>query len=507
MAPSGRTAVIDLGSNTFRLVVFEAGVGGDPLGWKKSDEVFDRVRIGKGQKDRGALREAPVERALEALRLYGHFCRARGIEDVRPVATSAIREAADREEFLARAEECLGTAIRVLSREQEARYGFLAAINATTLERGGVIDLGGGSLQLVEVSGRAERSSGSWRLGAVRCTERFLDSGPASKKQLKALRGHVREELESASWLGGTERLVALGGTVRNLATAAQLATGLEETYGVQGFVLERAALAALVEQLAGRPAAERAHVRGIKPDRADVILAGAMVLDEVLALSGAPGLEVIEAGLREGVFFEALLPGDPPAFPDVRRASVANLARRYDAHEEHVAHVAGLALELWDGLREAGRHDGAPPERDLLWAAAMLHDVGAAIAYDDHHKHSRYLILSSGLPGWTPREVALIAQIARYHRKGEPTLDAFSPLGAPGDEALLRRCSALVRLAEDLDRGRDQAVRHVDLRPDGKGKRLELTADGDETLVRRAVAEQNGLWEEAFSERLAVAA
>jgi exopolyphosphatase / guanosine-5'-triphosphate,3'-diphosphate pyrophosphatase len=504
VAPVQRTAVVDLGSNTFRLVVFEAAPG---RGWKKADEVFDRVRIGEGQGESGDLREAPIARALEALALYGHFCRARGIEDVRPVATSAIREAKNRGEFLVRAREALGWEVRVLSREEEARYGFLAAVNSSTITDGGVIDLGGGSLQLVEVAGRRPLSSGSWRLGAVRTTERFLDDGIPTRKQQRAVRAHVRDKLAGEAWLAGAERLVAIGGTVRNLATAAQLAGDLTETYDVQGFVLGRDALGAVIEELAALPAAERRQVSGVKPDRADVILGGALVLSEVLELSGAAGLEVVEAGLREGVFFEALLPGDPPAFADVRRASVENLAHRYDAHEEHVLHVAELALELWDALREAGRHDGSTAERELLWAAAMLHDIGAAIGYDDHHKHSRYLILSSGLPGYTPREVALIAQIARYHRKGEPTLDNFAPLAEPGDPALLRRCAALVRLAEDLDRGRDQAVRHVDIRPRGKGDHLELTADGDDTLVRRAVAEQNGLWEEAFAERLALAA
>lgn len=504
VAPVQRTAVVDLGSNTFRLVVFEAEPG---RWWKKADEVFDRVRIGEGQGESGALEDDPVGRALEALALYGHFCRARGIDDVRPVATSAIREATNRDEFLVRARGEFGWDVRVLSREEEARYGFLAAVNSTTLTEGGVIDLGGGSLQLVEVAGRRAISSGSWRLGAVRMTERFLDDGIPPRKQLKAVRAHVRAKLSGQSWLEGAERLVAIGGTVRNLATAAQLSGDLAETYGVQGFLLSRDALDAVIEELAARPAAERGQISGIKSDRADVILAGALVLSEVLGLSGATGLEVVEAGLREGVFFEALLPGDPPAFADVRRSSVENLAHRYDAHEEHVQHVAELALELWEALRAAGRHDGDPAERELLWAAAMLHDVGAAIGYDDHHKHSRYIILSSGLPGYTPREVALIAQIARYHRKGEPTLDNFAPLAEPGDEALLRRCSALVRLAEDLDRGRDQAVRHVDIRRRGKGEHLELTADGDETLVRRAVAEQNGLWEEAFAERLALAA
>jgi exopolyphosphatase / guanosine-5'-triphosphate,3'-diphosphate pyrophosphatase len=504
MGPLQRTVVIDLGSNTFRLVLFEAVPG---EWWKHADEVYDRVRIGEGQGATGRLGEEPMARALETLHVHAHYCRARGLDDVRPVATSAIREAANGPEFVERAAAVLGHAVRVLSREEEARYGYLAAINSTTLTDGAVLDLGGGSMQLVEVADRGARASESWPLGAVRVTEKFLADGDrASKKQLKAVRAHVRKKLDDVAWLGSVERLVALGGTVRNLATAAELAAGLP-SFGVQGFILEPDALGALIEELAGRTATERADVNGVKPERADVILAGALVVHETLALSGAPGLEVIEAGLREGVFFEAFLAGDPPAFPDVRRASVSTLTHRYDSPSAHVAHVAELALGMWDALTAAGRLDGDAGARDVLWAAAMLHDVGTAVAYDDHHKHSRYLILSSGLPGWSPREVALIAQIARYHRKGSPALGEWSALAEPGDEGLVRSAAAVLRLAEDLDRGRDQAIRTASVRVGGRGERLELVAEGDPVLLRRATEQMNGLWEEAFDGPLAVAA
>ena len=135
------------------------------------------------------------------------------------------------------------------------------------------------------------------------------------------------------------------------------------------------------------------------------------------------------------------------------------NLAAQYDTDFAHAEHVARLSLELWDGLAAAGVHRGDPKERELLWATAMLHDIGTAIDYDDHHKHSRYLILSAGLPGYSPREVALIGQAARYHRKGNPGLGEFSALARDGDEALLNRLAASVRIAEQLERSRDQAV------------------------------------------------
>jgi exopolyphosphatase/guanosine-5'-triphosphate,3'-diphosphate pyrophosphatase len=225
------------------------------------------------------------------------------------------------------------------------------------------------------------------------------------------------------------------------------------------------------------------------------------------MEVGGFDVLEATEAGLREGVFFETLLEGaDPPLFDDVRRASVLNLAAQYHPEYEHTTHVADLALELWDALALAKRHPGNPVERDLLWAAAMLHDIGTAVDYDDHHKHSRYLVLNAGLPGFSDRETALIAQLTRYHRKGSPSMGDLSPLTRNGDEGLLQRGSALLRVAEQLERARDQAVPAADLEVvDGRAE-VRLTADEDITLARAMAERETDLFEEAFGVRLTFA-
>jgi exopolyphosphatase / guanosine-5'-triphosphate,3'-diphosphate pyrophosphatase len=245
----------------------------------------------------------------------------------------------------------------------------------------------------------------------------------------------------------------------------------------------------------------ERAKVPGIKPERGDLILAGAMVLQSVMVAGGFDCMEVTEAGLREGVFFSRLLKrSDPPLFPDVREASVRNLAAQYDADVAHTEHVAALALTIWDELGS-----GDPVERELLWAAAMLHDIGVAIDYDDHHKHSRYLILSAGLPGFSPRETALIGQMARYHRKGTPTLGQFSAFGRPGDEELLTRCAAVLRVAEQLERSRDQAVDRVRVRVDDGRVELRLEAHEDVTIARWAAQNEAEVFKQAFGRELEV--
>ena len=211
--------------------------------------------------------------------------------------------------------------------------------------------------------------------------------------------------------------------------------------------------------------------------------------------------MEVTEAGLREGVFFASLLDGTyPPLIENVREHSVRNLAAQYHADLAHTEHVARLALAMWEQL---GGDD--PVERELLWSAAMLHDIGTAVDYDDHHKHSRYLILNAGLPGFSPRETALIGQMARYHRKGLPRLGQFSALGRKGDDELLARCSAVLRLAEQLERSRDQAVDRVDVAVEDGRVELRLHAHEDVSIARWAAQKEHEVFEQAFGRELEV--
>jgi exopolyphosphatase/guanosine-5'-triphosphate,3'-diphosphate pyrophosphatase len=461
----------------------------------------------------GRLSEEAISRGLETLSVFDHFLAAGeiGPGSVHAVATSAIRDATNREEFLAAAREATRLRIEVLSAEEEARLGYVAAVNTSTLTDGAVLEIGGGSLQLVGVSGRSPVALSSLPLGAVRLTEEFLPGdGPARKQDMQALRAHVEESLASLPWLGESgNRLVGIGGAVRNLAAAAQHERSQAFDIGVQGFVLTPEALAGLIDRLASLPVAERGTVAGIKPGRADIVLAAALTIETVIRVGGFDGVEATDAGLREGVFFDReLLPGGEPLFEDVRAAAVRNLAIQYESDLDHIEHVAMLSLQMFDSLVDGGLIDPAPGERELLWAASMLHDVGMTISYDDHHKHSRYLIVSAELPGFDPRERALIAQISRYHRKGAPKLGELAPLARPGDEDVVARCSVLLRLAEHLERGRDQSVREARLRANGHGVDLHLDASGENLVLPRWSVERYGdseAFERVFGRRLLI--
>jgi len=452
-----RVAVADLGSNSWRLVVY--GYEPDTPWWSVVDEIREAVRVGAGMGEQRMLRPERIDRAVHTAAVFASFCRASGIEAIEAVATSAIRDATNRDELLSAIRERTGIEARVISGREEARYGWLAIANSTTIEDGFGLDIGGGSIQTMRLARRRLGEAESLPLGSVRVSERFLPDEKATAKGMKALHKHVAAELEALGWWTGGGRLVGIGGTIRNLAAAAMRRAELPPV-GVQGYELHLDTLEELIELLASKPASKRGELSGIKLDRGDVILGGALTLAATMEAGGFEAIEVTEAGLREGIFFDRLL-GERELFDDVRRESVENLAHRF-SEGEHPRRVAALSLEMFDGLAAAGLHDLGDAERELLWAAGILHDIGTAIDYEDHHRHSHYMILNAGLPGFTPRELVLVGLIARYHRKGDPDASELGELAEPGDETRLRLLCALIRLAEQLERSRDGAIRRV---------------------------------------------
>jgi exopolyphosphatase / guanosine-5'-triphosphate,3'-diphosphate pyrophosphatase len=453
-----RLAVADMGSNSWRLVVF--GYEPGTPWWSLVDEIREAVRVGAGMGEEGTLRPDRVDRALHTAALFASFCRASGIDQVEAVATSAIRDATNGDALIEAIRDKTGLEPRVITGTEEARYDWLAIANSTTIDDGFGLDIGGGSIQTLRFEDRRLAQAESLRLGSVRVSEEFLPGEKAPAKAVKALRKKVAGELDALGWWEDGGRLVGVGGTIRNLAAAAMKRADLP-ALDVQGFELTRDALEDIIEWLADRPASKRGDMPGIKPDRGDVILGGALVLAAALDSGGFDLIEVTEAGLREGVFFERLL-GEPELFEDVRRESVLNLGHRFTAEPGHVERVAELSLAMFDGLAEAGLHELGAAERELLWAACVLHDIGTAIDYDDHHRHSQYLILNAGLPGFTPRELVMVGLIARYHRKGDPDTSELGPLEQVGDAERLRLLCAIIRLAEQFERSRDGAIRQV---------------------------------------------
>lgn len=499
-APERRLAVVDMGSNTFRLVVFRYRPGG---AFRLVDEIRDTVRLSRGAGPRGIHPEA-IERARHVARLYAAFCAAEHIDEIDVVTTSAARDAANRDDVMGALTAGGLLPVRVLSEREEARYGYLGAVNSTTLDDGWVLDLGGGSIQATEVLRRRMGRSMSRPLGAVRMTEAFLSAQEVGRGDLKALRRHVDATLSDVEWLPGIGgRAVGIGGTVRTLARMAQKAERypLDELHG---YMLRRGALREIIEQMAAVPAGERSSLPGLKPDRADITLAGAMVIAAAMDHAGADAIEVCGAGLREGVFFDRLLAHrEEPLIDQVRRHSVLNLMDAYRCDTDHCVHVTGLALSLYEQFAALGLHAGDQGERDVLWAAGMLHDAGVAVDYNDHHKHGYYLVLNSGLPGYRHDELALIALLVRGHRKALATPAPLEGVLGAGGRERLQRLAACLRVAEQLARSR--SVRAVRAEADADRVLLRVSDDGDPVVALWAAGRESPAVQRALGRSLEV--
>ncbi len=478
MPEQQHVAIIDLGSNTARVVVMSAIPG---YAYRLEDEIREVVRLRQGMTDDGLAAEA-MQRGFATLRLFKRFCDGVGADPIIATATSAVRDAANGALFVSRVERELGLKLRVLDGEREAYYGTIGALNDVALNDGAVLDIGGGSAQISQVQGRRYVRGQSAPVGALALTDRLVQHDPISDAEYKAVRSEIERELDRFDWLTGVKgQLVGLGGTIRNMARieAERQSYPLSTLHG---FELTLASVEESIRLFRTLPLSKRLKVPGLRGDRADIILGGALVIQAVMKRLGVEALTVAVNGLREGLFYEYFW-GHlvDPVISDIRSFGVLNLARIYQYQKTHANHVRFLAGRMFDQL--APLHGYGAAERDLLAAAAILHDLGTVIGYDAHDVHSQTLITNAGLPGYSPREIALIALLTRYHRKGTPTPGPYAGVLRPGDDLLLMRLAAILRLAEYLERGRTSAVDDVAISWN-KG------ADGAETLRLTLIAD-----------------
>ncbi len=494
-APLQRIGVIDLGSNTTRLIVMAYQ---PHYSFKLIDEIKETVRLIEGAGSSNILQPKPIDRAIKAIRMFSMLARALDVPRVIGIATSAVRDALNQSDVLNRLRKETEVDFRVVSGEEEAYYGYLAVLNSLPLRDGFVLEIGGGSAQITMVRGRGFVRALSMPLGAVRMTERFLSSDPPSKNEIQALERHVETVLSDADWfkLAPPMQLVGLGGTIRNIANIDQRMQGYPLDL-FHGYQLTRERVEAVCDELRRRTVKEREVLPGLNDERADVILAGSLVLRQLMRLGKADMLQVSGQGLREGAFYEQFLPGlNPPIIPNLRGFAVENLARSYNYQHIHVAKVRELALQMFDQLQAL--HGYGPWERELLGAAATLHDIGVDVNYYDHHKHSAYIILNSAMPGYSHREIAIIALLARYHRKGAVDVRSFSRVLAPDDETRVGRLAALLRIAEYLERSKSQVVSGVRCSIDGPVRIVAQTV-GDATVEIWDANRRAALFRKAF--------
>lgn len=492
-----RVGAIDIGSNAIRFLAAEFS---QPSEYVALDYVRTPVRLGHDVFLTGRLARSAVDAAVDALASYRDRMGELDIAHHRAVATSAVRDSGNREEFLARARAEAGITIETITGAEEARLVHQAVRSRMDFgrKRWVLVDLGGGSVEVSLVDRETILWSVSHGMGSVRLLEELTVAGDEPgrfRRRLEEYTATLRIPKTKRSRLAG---FVATGGNIEALAKLAQ--AGPDEN-GVARMPLAR--LRELIETLARLSYRQRVDDLGLREDRADVILPAAMVYERLCTLAGLTTIHVPNVGIKEGIVLDLVddvihhgLHGERQ--DQVVYTGALALGRRYRLDLAHGRHVAKLAVSIFDQLEDV--HGLGRADRRVLMAGALLHDIGAFIAYKRHHKHSLYIIAQSELPGFTPNEILMVANVARYHRKGEPAQhhEQFMQLSA-SERQRVTRLAAILRLADALDREHRQAVDAIALKREDGAVQLALRSSGDLLLERWAIQHKAGLFEKTF--------
>ncbi|MBT3267277.1 Ppx/GppA family phosphatase [Candidatus Poribacteria bacterium] len=500
-----RLAAIDTGTNSIHTVIVEVG---DDLTITIVDSTKDTAQLGRGRDSQGRLSARAMTDALAAFRKAFALCKRHRVERILAVATSAIREAPNGVEFLRVAAKQTGIDVRVISGPEEARLIYLAVRESVHLHGKPFlcVDIGGGSVEFIWGTREELLHADSLKLGSLRLAGDFELSDPATKSELRQIRRYAAEQmtqLDAPTADIAAEVMVGTSGTIHQLCRLALGdAPALLSTNSLHQQAVSADSLRDVCRKLARSTVKERTAMRLLDRPRLYSIVPGALLYHAILERYDVEEVLVCEYALREGVLYDYVERNrvglrQEQILPDVRRRSVLALARRCEWQEAHGRHVAALSLMLFDQLGPHFAWD--PSERDLLEYAAFLHDIGMHISVQLHHRHSQYLIEHGELLGFTPREVAIMANAARYHRtQGPKKKHAGYGALAKKDRAIVDRFAGILQVAESFDRTQFQLIRSLHCEVDDAGISVLALADGDAAVELSVAAERTGLLSEA---------
>ncbi|NBO32415.1 MAG: Ppx/GppA family phosphatase [Cyanobacteria bacterium WB6_1B_304] len=468
-------AAIDVGTNSIHMAVVR--IQPELPAFTIISREKDTVRLGDRCPKTGELTLIAMERAIAALHRCQNIAHSLNAVQIIAVATSAVREAPNGLSFLQRVQTELGLRVDLISGQEEARRIYLGVLSAMEFGQSPhvIIDIGGGSTELILGDGHDPQTLSSTKVGAVRLTSELVTTDPISTPEFQYLQAYIRgmlerstDELLSHLQLGEKPKLVGTSGTIETLAMLHA-----RDKFGVSpsplnGYQFSLKDLKELVGRLRRMTNAERAAISGLSDRRSEIILAGALILQEAMTLLGLPSLTVCERALREGVIVDWMLThgliDDRLRYQSsVRQRSVIKIAHKYRVNLNYGKQVAQIALSLFDQL-QGKLHPWGREERQLLWAAAILHNCGHHVSHSAHHKHSYYLVRYGDLLGFTELEIEVIANLARYHRKSPPRKKHlnYRCLITKQHRQIVEQLSAILRLAVALDRRQIGAIEQV---------------------------------------------
>ena len=503
-----RLAAIDIGTNSVHMIVVRVR---PDFSFEVIDREKEMVRLGAGGLDGKKLTPEAMAAALQALKKFARLAESHQVDEVLAVATSATREAENGGAFLRAIERRTGIRARVITGTEEARLIHLAAVyGVDTPKPAVVIDIGGGSVEIT-LGGKTDiEFARSFKIGVIRLTERFVDSDPISshdeRKMTKFIREQVDRYLEHIVERG-FDRVIGTSGTILSLGIVATAVDRGSVPQEVRNLRVPAKSIRRLRKTAVDMDLEERMHLPGLDPRRADLMVAGAVLLDTLLKDLGTEEITLCDLALREGVLLEYIHQhrkhiARVDRYPDVRRRSVIELAERCAWEADHSRHVAAIALTLFDYTKRI--HELGDREREWLEYASFLHDIGNHISYEKHHRHSYYLIKHGDLRGFEPEEIDIIALLTRYHRRATPKPEhiGFEHLGKK-ERGAVTILAAFLRLAETLDRSKHGVIRGLEVRERLGELRIKVQAVGDAELEVWAAHKQTQALEEALERKV----
>lgn len=464
-------AAIDIGTNSFHLVIAK-------IDSKKRFTVVTRskevVRLGSSSNDMKYITEESMQRGIETLKRFRLICDSYNAEII-AVATSATREALNKEEFLSRAYAETGIEINIVSGYEEARLIYLGVLQSLDVYNKKIllIDIGGGSTEFLIGKKGNVRSASSLKIGAVRLTHKFSLAGKVNKDDIREAKQFVEGAINQIVRTMKNENFeMAIGssGTINNIGSIINFESNPTEDYdmNMNGFIIKRKALQSAVNRIYKAETFEdRLSIPGLDPKRADIITAGAIILEQIFEDLDLERMTLSNFALREGIIMNYIQQKsgefDLGHLTDVRYNSVIHLCEQTNYDKEHSVHVMKLANKLFDFVKL--KFEFSDEDREYLEAACLLHDIGYYISHSDHHKHSYYLIRNSGMLGFNDKEIEIIANIARYHRKShpKPKHEAYNKLDENSKETV-RKLSGILRIADALDRSHRSLINDLDV-------------------------------------------
>ncbi len=509
--PGHVVAFMDIGTNSVRLLVVRVRPNHSFSVLNRQKEV---VRLGEREFGDPKLRPEAMDRAVLVIRRFAELANSLGADEIQAVATSSAREARNKDEFLRRVRREAGVTVRTISGREEARLIYLGVSSGIHMGKSRVlfIDIGGGSTELILADQHKAAVLESMRVGAVRLTSRFLegDPGAVDEEEFASIVRHV-EQVGAIPLKRLARRRVdfAVGssGTIENLADVAS--RKFRGRRRERGDTLSREDVESVRRLLSDLPLEQRRKVKGINPDRADIIVAGAAVLEVIMDAVGLEELRVSDRSLRDGMLVDYLARrGNAPLLAKLsaRERSVLQLGRACNFDERHARIVTRLALDLFDTGRGHGLHSYGAGEREMLRYAGLLHDIGVFLSYENHHEHTWYLVRHADLIGFTQEEIDFVAALAYFHRrsgaaKDDPRLEALDR----SQREAVARLSVLLGLAESLDRSRGGVVRSARFHLRGGKLVIDIRSTKDCHLERWSVENHLKAFRKAYGRKLQV--